>query len=318
MGSRYFKPVVIQEDRPFYNKQKNIYEDGYKIHIPVEMTVLEQKRLLKELKVGLIDCNIISHIPFINNIDDAVRLVLLDKDGIEQPEGSSPYQPPINERDITLVEKYDIKKVAYLYANLDEFGPSMYTKCTTKESLNIELTKLKMFLEHIIHHKGVINVTYDTHKEGRLYGAPYTIQCISGIVRNFLLEDEGLVDVDVVNSIGCVLLAICNNHNIKCKTLTKYYNERQTIIDEYYDGDKEICKNFINESFFKNYNWIKPNNDFEKKMVKDIKKIHDYVFTHDDFIKYRENAIKTCKRDDTDNIKGRTLNYLYTDVECAI
>ena len=35
-------------------------------------------------------------------------------------------------------------------------------------------------------------------------------------------------------------------------------------------------------------------------------------------MKYRENAVKTCKRDDIDNVKGRTLNYLYTDIECDI
>ena len=92
------------------------------------MSAHAQKKLLKELKDGLINYNLISHIPFINNIDGAVRLGLLDEDGNEQPEGPSPYQPPKNEMNIKLVEKYDIKKVVYLYANLDEFGPSIYIK----------------------------------------------------------------------------------------------------------------------------------------------------------------------------------------------
>ena len=194
----------------------------------------------------------------------------------------------------------------------------MYAKCAKKEDLEKELTKLRKFLEHIILKKGSINVKYDLNKDGRIFGAPYTIQCISGVVRNFLLEDTDVVDVDIVNSISCVMLSICKKHDIKCKTLTKYYNERQTIIDKYYDGDKDACKNFINASFFKNYTRIKPNNVFEKGIAKDIKAIHDYVFNHDDFVKYRENATKTCKRDNIDNVKGRTLNYVYTDIECDI
>ena len=223
-----------------------------------------------------------------------------------------------SKNNMKLTERYNVSKVAYLYANLDKFGPSMYAKCKTKKDLDNELAKLKTFLEHVIYHDGTINVKYDINKDGRIFGAPYTIQCISGIVRNFLLEDEDVVDVDIVNSISCVLMSICKKHSLKCDTLTEYFTERQTIIDEYYDGDKDACKNFINASYFKNYTWIKPTNVFEKGLKKDIKTIHDYVFKHTDFVKYRENAVKTCKRDDIDNVKGRTLNYLYTDIECDI
>jgi hypothetical protein len=219
---------------------------------------------------------------------------------------------------LTLTERYNVRKVAYLYANIDKFGPLVYAKCKNKQDLAVEISKLKAFLEHVTHHNGVINVSYKTDKDGRIFGSPHTIQNISGVVRNFLLEDEDIVDVDIVNSISCILLSLCNKHNLKCPTLQKYYDERQTIIDKYYGGDKDLCKDFINPSFFKKYEKIQTSNKFEEKMKDDIITIHDFAHEHKDFAKYRKQAIKTCKRDNKDNVKGRTLNYLYTDIECDI
>lgn len=160
---------------------------------------------------------------------------------------------------LTLTERYNVRKVAFLYTNLEKYGPKVYAKCNgDKKKLANEIKKLKSFLGHVMHRDGVIEVTYKTNKDGRIFGAPYTIQNISGVVPNFLLEDDNVVDVDIVNSISCVLLSLCKKHR----------SSSPTIIETYYGGDKDLCKDFINPSFFKKYEQIKTKNDFEKKMKK--------------------------------------------------
>lgn len=217
-----------------------------------------------------------------------------------------------------MTEQYNLRKIAYLYDNLDTFGPIVYSKCKNDEELNKEIDKLKQFLEYVVYHDGTIKVIYETDKDGRLFGQPYTIQMISGVVRNFLLEGEKLADIDIVNSVSAILLSVCNKHGIECIALKNYYNNRQKYIDEYYEGSKDKCKEFVNPSFFKDASWIKPTNKFERLLTKDIAKIQDFVFEHPDYAKYREHAEKTTKKDNSSNVKGRTLSYLYFDLETEI
>ncbi len=219
---------------------------------------------------------------------------------------------------MNFTEKYNLRKISFLYKNINQFAPKLYTKCKNYEELTQEKYKLKRFLEYVAYHDGVINVSYNTEKDGRLFGSPYTIQNIAGTVRNFLLEGEGVVDIDIVNSISAVLLSLCNKYDLECNTLEEYYTDRQTIIDTYYKGDKDKCKDFVNSSFFKNWDWINTNNEFELNLKKDIKTIQNFVIKHEDFTKYKEKAYETCERDGTDNLRGRTLNYRYVDMECGI
>ena len=50
-----------------------------------------------------------------------------------------------------------------------------------------------------------------------------------------------------------------------------YYEERQCIIDEYYNGSKEKCKEFINIAFFNDTQKTVTHNEFEENLLKDIK-----------------------------------------------
>jgi hypothetical protein len=220
---------------------------------------------------------------------------------------------------MTFTEHYDMRRIAYLYSNIDKFGPLVYQKCKNEDELKKEIDKLKSFLEYVAYHDGKIKVEYDTSKDGRLFGKPQTIQMISGIVRNFLLQDKDVVDVDIVNALSAVLLSVCAKYNIKCKKLKYYYENRQKIIDKYYDGDKDLCKGFINPAFFKSAEKIKTNNKFEEGIKTDVKTIQNFIYEHDDFEKYREKAADSCLKDNkTWNLKGRTLSYMYCDKECEI
>jgi hypothetical protein len=165
--------------------------------------------------------NLFREIPFTNTIDDVF--------GTKQP--SKQKSQPSNETNnkMIMTELYNLREIAYLYDNLDVFGPLVYSKCKTSDELKIEMDKLKKVLEHVVYHDGTITVTYDTDRDGRLFGQPHTIQMISGVVRNFLLEGETIADIDIVNSISAVLLSVCKKHDIECKTLTKYFNKRQSI-----------------------------------------------------------------------------------------
>jgi hypothetical protein len=142
---------------------------------------------------------------------------------------------------MTFTEHNDMRRIAYLYASIDKFGALVYQKCQNEDELKKEIVKLKSFLEYVAYHNGKIDVEYDTKKDGRLFGKPQTIQMILGIVRNFLLQDKNVVDVDIVNALCAVLLSVCAKYNIKCKKLKYYFENRQKIIDKYYDGDKELC-----------------------------------------------------------------------------
>ena len=75
-----------------------------------------------------------------------------------------------------------------------------------------------------------------------------------------------------------LLFLYLKKHNIKCETVIYYYENRVKIIDKYYKGNKDLCKIFINSSFFKDAEWIKPLNDFERKIKKRKKKLFKKSF----------------------------------------
>ena len=218
-------------------------------------------------------------------------------------------------------ETYNLKKVAYLHSILNERAPKIYDKCKNQEEIMTETKKLETFLEYIIINDGTIEVEYDTSTIYRWCGRPFTIQSISGKVRNFLLEDEPLVDIDIENSICACLIPFCLKYYLKCATMKYYYEERQCIIDEYYNGSKEKCKEFINIAFFNDTQKTVTHNEFEENLLKDIKILQDFVYHANDdpiFSTIRNDAeISQTKKHKT-NYKGATLSKLYHHIECGI
>lgn len=217
-----------------------------------------------------------------------------------------------NKSDI-LFEEYDIKRVCYLYKNLDEFLPSLYPKCKTDEEIKIEGLKLQNFLEHIIMNNGKIEVHYKK-KEGRSFGKN-SIQGISNSVRNFLLENKGLVDIDIENAICAIMIPVFQKHNIKCNKLKYYYENRQEVIAKYYNNDKQKCKDFINSSFYKNADWIETNNKFEIKIKNEIKNFQDSIFELEEYENFRVSSQESCNVKNSDNFKGTMTNHIYVSLE---
>ena len=213
----------------------------------------------------------------------------------EEEEITSEEAETEEEEELTvLYEEYDIDKIAYLFKNIELFSDKIYNKCKNDEELKKEINKLKNWLEHVIINKGKIKVNYKNDC-GRSYGNN-SIQTISGYVRNFLLENKGLVDIDIKNAICAILIPVFKKHNIKCETVIYYYENRVKIIDKYYKGNKDLCKNFINSSFFKDAEWIKPLNDFEKKIKKEIKALQDVIHNNDEYEKFKLKSIESCNK----------------------
>ena len=93
--------------------------------------------------------------------------------------------------------------------NFDFFSDKIYNKCKNNEELKNETNKCKNWLEYIIINDGKIKVDYKSDG-GRSHGKK-SIQTISGYVRNFLLENTGLVDIDIKNAICAILIPVFKN-----------------------------------------------------------------------------------------------------------
>ena len=124
-----------------------------------------------------------------------------DEDFEEEEEEEELVEEEITNEINELYEEYDINKVAYLFKNIDLFGDKIYNKCKNDEELKKEKNKCKNWLEYVLTNDGKIKVNYKTDG-GRSYGNN-SIQTISGYVRNFLLENKGLVDIDIKKCYLC-------------------------------------------------------------------------------------------------------------------
>lgn len=217
-----------------------------------------------------------------------------------------------------LFEEYEIKRVCYLYNNLDQLLPNLYPKCKNDDEIKKEGYKLQTFLENIIINNGKIEIIYK-QKEGRSFGKK-SIQGISGKVRNFLLEDKGLVDIDIENAICAVLIPLFSKHNLKCQMISYFYENRQEVISKYYNNDKQLCKDFINSSFFKNAEWITTNNDFEIEIKNELKDIQDFIYDLEEYENFRVSSEESClsKIPKSKNFKGTMLQHIYSSLENMI
>ena len=208
---------------------------------------------------------------------------------------------------MNLTENYSAftKKICFLYQNLD--------------TLDIkDKSKVKNFIENILINDNIIEVDYTTKNEGRLFSKG-GIQGVESSVRNFLFEGSNYKDLDIVSAVTNVMALICQENDIECPQLENYNKKREQIIDEYYDGNKQDCKDFINFNFFKTVSDdFKPKNKFEEKMIREIKFIQDELFEISDFEIIKENAIESQKNQNKKNFKGSTLCAVYHNRENII
>lgn len=220
-----------------------------------------------------------------------------------------------------LVEKYDVKKIAYLYSIWDKIKEKVYFKCKSKEDIDKCSKDAINFMEYVVVKNGEIEVDYNEDEKYRMFGKPYSIQDIPAYIRDFLLEDANVVDIDIKNSVCACLLSFCKRYNITCPTIDYYYNNRQNIIDTYYGGSKDKCKEFINICFFNDTDKTYTNNDFEVDMLEDIKLLQTFIDEAEDDDKYfegiRHDARVSQDKKGKTNYKGASICKLYHSLECV-
>ena len=200
---------------------------------------------------------------------------------------------------IHLTEDYKgfIKKICFLYENLN--------------NLDIEKNKVKTFIENILINDSILEIEYRNKNNGRLFGSG-GIQNIEGAVRSFIFEGTNYKDVDIISAVSNIMKVICDEQDIDCNVLEDYNENRDQIIEEFYNGNKKECKDFINKAFFQTVSDnFKPENKFEEKMIKQIKIIQDELFEIKEFDDIKYNVIEKQKNEGKTNFKGSTLCAIY-------
>jgi len=214
------------------------------------------------------------------------------------------YQIGNNIKNMTLTENYKsfTKKLCYLYENIETLEIS-------------DKNKVKNFIENILINEGLLEVNYKSKNEGRLFGKG-GIQGIESVVRNFIFEDTQYKDIDMVSAVTNIMKLLCDYHDIESDELENYNTNRKQIIEEYYGGNKQDCKDFINHNFFNTVKEdFKPKNNFEKKMIKQIKLIQDELFEIKEFEDIKSTCIEKQKSENKTNFKGAVLCAIYHNQE---
>jgi phage/plasmid-associated DNA primase len=201
-----------------------------------------------------------------------------------------------------MLEIYDLNKIYYLYDKFD--------------TLNLN-TKVKQFLIDVIDGNGELHVKYST-KPGRSFAQTQSIQLISSKVRNFLLADTDVVDIDISNSVISILYKEFELHDVECHTWSHYLNNRQEIIDTYYGGNKDLCKEFINKSCFTVATRIKTSNNFELGFKNDLHALQYYIGNLDEYEEIRAEAREKQDAKGKDNYLGCAMALIYHNYESQI
>jgi len=186
----------------------------------------------------------------------------------------------------TLTECYDKVKVEYLLNNKD----IIKKYCDEDWYFNSLVYQLKQL------RNGEKVMVYSMSKDEETspyysrWNAKGSAQGFPREIRKFLQGNKNVRDIDIVNSAPSIILNITNKYNIPNKYLNRYVENRDKIINEYYDGDKEKIKDFIKFCLFAND--AKHNNKFEEKMVEEMKKIRIELSKHENFKPIYEYKIK--------------------------
>jgi hypothetical protein len=180
-----------------------------------------------------------------------------------------------------LNEEYNISKVFFLLKNNKKNLKQLLKLRNYKETdFKTELKKYTDFLNKILLNNGCINSIYNYSNKNislRKFTKTTSAQCIIRELRNFLLTDyKDYKDIDFINCITSIILFISETLNINTPIIKYYYLNREKVFNDYYNGDKEQAKDFINKAFFNsNKNKAKGNNYFEVDLLKEIKEIHN-------------------------------------------
>lgn len=141
---------------------------------------------------------------------------------------------------------YDVKKAVWLY-NQDSIKESLCDKCSNANDVKKEIAKLNKFLLNIVWNDGSIDVTYRRRLNyGRFFSNG--IQTISRTVREFLLHDKDVLDIDMKNCHPSILRYIVKFYKLGIETpyVDEYVDHRDKIIEtQFKHKSKEEAKHEI-------------------------------------------------------------------------
>ena len=103
-----------------------------------------------------------------------------------------------------------------IYEN-DKILEKCYTKCSSEKDILNNVKKAKQFLSDIIFNDGELKVNFHQaigRTNGRKFGQG--IQGISCEIRNFLLQNQGVVDVDIEKCAQSIILFLMISSGAKC------------------------------------------------------------------------------------------------------
>lgn len=180
----------------------------------------------------------------------------------------------------TLTEKYNLRKVCYAIENFE----SILSLKSQKNPEYIKRTLLK-----ILRKNGEIDVEYNYAVKascGRQY-SKLAFQALDKNTRNFLLNGEGIYDIDMVSSAPSTLKYLAEQYEItKIPCLTDYVSDRSAVIKKY-----GVTKQEVNYLLFEkdrkelNNKWLR---DFQDEVFK----ITEKLTNHKDFADIKKYVLK--------------------------
>ena len=114
---------------------------------------------------------------------------------------------------------------------------------------------------------------------------------------------DNILDIDMENSQPRILLYLCKKHNIECKNLIEYINNREYFLNKIYNDRKEaktLILQMINGGFKNKYSDNEDINKFLKDFELEIKNIQNKIYEIDN--RFDDKTIF--------NYKGKSLSIL--------
>ena len=159
--------------------------------------------------------------------------------------------------------------------------------------------------------KGQKKVIYNQSKDdkNRYYGG-ICLTSIKREVRNLIMPDN-ILDIDMENSHPRILLHLCKKHNIDCRNLIEYINNREHFLNEISDNRKEsktLILQMLNGRFKNKYSDNENVNKFLKDFELEIKNIQNKLYEIDN--RFDDKTIF--------NYKGKSLSRILLELENKI
>ena len=201
-----------------------------------------------------------------------------------------------NNRKIELYQRVDRNKLKYI---IDNYKFNEETENT-----------LKLYYESL-NKKGQKKVIYNQSKDNKnRYFGGICLTSIKRKVRNSIMPDN-ILDIDMENSHLRILLYLCKKHNINCKNLIEYINNREYFLSKISNNRKEsktLILQMLNGGFKYKYSNNSDVNKFLKDFELEIKNIQNKFYEIDN--RFDDKTIF--------NYKGKSLSRILLELENKI